>query len=138
MVSKTESREVTRELTSTTSFCVPYLCSVDMKGPETRHRFRGVNCTLMIGVLFVGNVASRSDLKNRLTESNRSPSDTIDEVLTSHYYLQYDPCQCLSHSSWSLLRHFHGAESQVPRSFSRPNNEPSNLHHQIQGARTRC
>ena len=39
-----------------------HLESVARYVPATRQRFRGVNCTLLIGVRFVGNVDNRSFL----------------------------------------------------------------------------
>lgn len=42
---------------------VVYRASGERYDPATRQRFRGVNCTLVIGVRFVGNVASKSVLK---------------------------------------------------------------------------
>ena len=44
-----------------------YRWSGDRYGPATRQRLRGVNSTLMIGVRFVGKVASRSELCNGST-----------------------------------------------------------------------
>lgn len=41
---------------------IPYRESGARKFPATKHRLRGVKCTLVMGVLLVGNVARRSDL----------------------------------------------------------------------------
>ena len=46
-----------------TNIHMHYRCSVDKKGPETRHKLRGVKCTSIIGVRFVGKVARRSGLR---------------------------------------------------------------------------
>jgi hypothetical protein len=40
-----------------------HLASSGRYDPETRHKFRGVNCTFAIGVRFVGNVVTKSVLR---------------------------------------------------------------------------
>ena len=37
--------------------------------PATKHKFLGVNCTFVIGVLFVGKVDSKSVLKHNQSKS---------------------------------------------------------------------
>ena len=51
--------------------------SGDKYGPATRHKLRGVNWTLMMGVRFVGNVANRSVLQGYVTRRMNSYKEQL-------------------------------------------------------------